>query len=132
MLATRKAHSKFLVAATTKPVTIGAAIPEIWLLKFIMPPTVPTLSRGAIKPGIDQPTGAAIERPVMESVIQKRADGAACEYATPKIPSPSAVPPTRMVRRTRVAFQPRWISESTSQPPTISSATVALNHGTAV
>src|SRR5438045_3161465 len=74
----RQAHGKFFDAATTKPVTIGAAIPESWLLKFMIPPTVPTLSRGAISDGIDQPTGAAIESPVSANAIHVTAPCAEC------------------------------------------------------
>src|ERR1043166_10314150 len=59
--AARKAAEYEWVPATMKPVTIGAAIPAIWLLRFMMPPIVPTLSRGAISGGMDQATGAAMD-----------------------------------------------------------------------
>src|SRR5579859_3152509 len=114
------------------PVTIGAAIPDSWLLKFMIPPTVPTLSRGAINDGIDQPTGAAMESPVSANAIHATAPCAECAYGTPKMHKPTEVPPKRTVCRTPVAFHPRWISESVSHPPTANSATVAHNHGTLV
>ena len=40
---------------------MGAAMPESWFEKLTMPPTVPTLPRGAISDGTDQPTGGAAE-----------------------------------------------------------------------
>src|SRR5579862_2249625 len=130
--AARNAAEYECVPATMNPVTSGAAIPAIWLLRFMMPPTVPTLWRGEINDGMDQPTGAAMESPVMETAIQKTAACVVSEYATPKIPRPNDMPDTRTVCRTRTAFQPRWINASTSQPPTTSSPAVAHNHGIAV
>src|SRR3981081_2873547 len=95
MPATAKAQKKERVACTTYPVTIGAEIPESWLPKFRIPPSVPTLSFGAIKEGIDQPTGDAADNPPIDRLIQNSADVAVCAFAAPKIPSPRAVPPIR-------------------------------------
>jgi len=52
---------------------MGAAIPESWLEKLMMPPTLPTLLGGAMSDGMDHPTGDAAERPPMEMLIQMRA-----------------------------------------------------------
>ena len=41
-------------------------MPEAWFERLMMPPTLPTLLRGAISDGTDQPTGAADERPPIE------------------------------------------------------------------
>ena len=60
-------------AANKYPVMVDAAIPETWLEKFMMPPTRPTLFLLAIKPGTDQPTGAAAESPPIEMLIQNKA-----------------------------------------------------------
>src|SRR6185437_1195016 len=84
-------------AYTRYPVMIGAAIPEIWFEKFRMPPTRPTLPRGAINDGSDHPTGDAADRPPIESVIQASAWKAECEPAQPRMPRPMAVPPTSTV-----------------------------------
>src|ERR1700756_3100078 len=111
---------------------IGAPIPESWLEKLIIPPTFPTLLRGAINDGIDQPTGDAAERPPMETLIQISAVIALCVFAAPRMPRPQAVPPTRTLFRTAFAFHPRSIKASTSQPPMVRSAAVAMSHGTPV
>src|SRR5690242_13299537 len=95
----------------------------------MIPPTVPTLSRGAINEGADQPTGAAMETPVAVTASQITADCTVRAVGTPKMQRPTQVPPTSTICRTRDAFQPRWMSESTSQPPTANSATVAQSHG---
>ena len=47
----------------------------------MIPPTLPTLLRGAINDGIDQPTGDAAERPPMEMLIQMSAVIALCVFA---------------------------------------------------
>src|SRR5579862_8455694 len=111
---------------------IGAQIPESWLEKLIIPPTRPTLLRGAIREGTDQPTGDAADRPPMEMLIQISAVVALCVSPAPRIPRSQAVPITRTLFRTELAFQPRSISKSTSQPPTNRSAAVATSHGTPV
>src|ERR1700744_1253991 len=111
---------------------MGAAIPESWLEKFMIPPTLPTHPRGAISDGIDHPTGAAAERPLIEMLIQNRACPALCACAAPRMPSPKAVPPTSTTFRTRLEFHPLGTRKSTSHPPTISSTTVAESHGTPV
>ena len=116
---------------TTYPVMIGAAIPESWLEKFTMPPTVPTLPRGAIIDGTDHPTGAAAARPPMEMLIQISARVAVWACAAPRMPSPNAVPQTMIALRTRLASHPRWIRKSASHPP-LRSVAVANSHGTPV
>src|SRR5258708_4896443 len=98
----------------------------------MIPPTLPTLLRGVINDGIDQPTGDAAERPPMETLSQISAVVALCVYAAPRMPRPQAVPPTSTLFRTEFAFHPRSISASTSQPPMARSATVAMSHGTPV
>src|SRR5882724_5998825 len=95
-----------------------------------IPPSVPTLSRGAINDGIDQPTGDAAESPPIETLIQKTAATGLKDRVAPKIPSPSAVPPMSTTWRTRIEFQPRWISVSTSNPPTDRSTSAANSQGT--
>jgi len=57
----------------------------------MIPPTVPTLSLGAINDGIDHPTGAAMDSPVIEIVIHNNAAGMLFACATPKIPKPSSI-----------------------------------------
>src|SRR5271168_3421473 len=104
---------------------IGAQIPESWFEKLMIPPTRPTLFRGEIKEGTDQPTGDAAERPPIEMLIQISAVIALCVFAAPRMPRPQAVPPTRTLFRTEFACHPRLINASTSQPPTARSATVA-------
>src|SRR5271170_4038607 len=108
---------------------MGAAIPEIWLEKLMIPPTLPTLLWGAMSEGMDHPTGDAAERPPIEILIQIRACVGLCVFAAPKMPRPKAVPPTRTLLRTRLAFHPRRISASTSQPPMTRSVMVAKSHG---
>src|SRR5580658_6230264 len=107
---------------------IGAQMPESWFEKLMIPPTLPTLLRGAIKEGTDQPTGDAAESPPMEMLIQISAVIALCVFAAPRMPRPQAVPPTSTLFRTAFAFHPRLISASTSHPPTIRSAAVATSH----
>src|SRR5580658_5585156 len=111
---------------------IGAQMPESWFEKLMIPPTLPTLLRGAINDGTDQPTGDAAESPPIEMLIQISAVIALCVFAAPRMPRPQAVPTMRTVFRTELAFHPRSISASTSQPPTIRSAAVATSHGTPV
>src|ERR1700733_13835933 len=96
---------------------MGAAIPETWLEKLMIPPTLPTEPRGAINDGIDHPIGEAADRPPIDRLIQSSAERGPCGFAAPRIPSPQAIPPTRIVLRTRLAFHPRWISASASRPP---------------
>src|SRR5258706_1675847 len=84
MPATAKAQKNERVACTTYPVTIGAAIPASWLPKFRIPPSVPTLSFGAIKEGIDQPTGDAADNPPIHRLIQISALVVVCACAAPK------------------------------------------------
>ena len=71
--ATKNAAAKDCRPLTRYPVMTGAAMPEIWFDKFMMPPTEPTLSPGAMSDGIDQPTGAAADNPPIETLIQKSA-----------------------------------------------------------
>src|SRR5277367_3955269 len=97
-----------------------------------MPPTLPTLSRGAIKPGIDQPTEAAADRPPIDKLIQNSAHAVEAAKAAPRIPTPSVVPPIRTNCRTLTEFRPACTRASTSQPPTSSSTQVAKSHGTPV
>ncbi len=111
---------------------IGAPMPESWFEKLMIPPTFPTLLRGAINDGIDQPTGDAAERPPMEMLIQISAVVALWVFAAPRMPRPQAVPPIRTLLRTEFAFHPRSINASTSQPPMARSVTVAMSHGTPV
>ena len=106
-------------------------MPEIWLDKLTMPLTEPTEPRGAIMEGMDQPTGAAAARPPIEMLIQRRARGAVWAWAAPRMPRPKAVPVTRMVLRTRLGFQPRWMRWSDPQPAA-RSVTVAKSQGTPV
>src|SRR5258705_13828320 len=96
---------------------IDAQMPESWFEKLMIPPTFPTLLRGAINDGIDQPTGDAADRPPMETLSQISAVIALCVFPAPRMPSPQADPPTRNVFRTEVAFHPRLISTSTNHPP---------------
>src|SRR5271154_7287754 len=111
---------------------MGAAIAESWLPKFMIPPSVPTLSRGAIRDGIDQATGAAADNPPIAMVIQTSALSADRAYAAPNIPKPSAVPAMRMACLTCDASFPRCTNLSTSQPPTRRSVKVAKSQGTLV
>src|ERR1700722_17736502 len=106
---------------------MGAAMPDSWFEKLMIPPTFPTLLRGAINDGIDQPTGEAAESPPIEMLIQMSAVIALCVFAAPRMPRPHAVPPTRTHFRTEFAFHPRSINTSTNQPPTARSATVATS-----
>src|SRR5271170_2730974 len=98
----------------------------------MMPPTLPTLSRGAIKPGIDHPTEAAADSPPIDMLIQNSAHAVEVAKAAPRIPTPRDVPPTKTNCRTRTEFRPARTSASTSQPPTSSSTQVAKSHGTPV
>src|SRR5438093_10583815 len=102
------------------------------LQKLRIPPSVPTLSRGAISDGIDHPTGEAADNPPIDMLIQKSAVTGLCACAVPRIPRPKAVPPTSTTCRTRVALHPRWTNVSTSHPPTTRSVNVANNQGTLV
>src|ERR1700679_2800627 len=111
---------------------MGAQMPESWFEKFMIPPTFPTLLRGAINDGTDQPTGDAAESPPMEMLIQISAVIALCVFAAPRMPRPQVVPAIRTVFRTLLEFQPRSISQSTSHPPMTRSAAVATSHGTPV
>jgi len=56
--------------------------------------------------------------------------------APPDMDQPLAVGQQRLEPRAgprcRAAFQPRWISESTSHPPTMRAMSVANSHGTLV
>src|SRR3981081_1671884 len=110
---TPKAHANDCRAATKYPVMIGAPMPESWLEKLMIPPTFPTLLRGAINDGIDQPTGDAAESPPIEMLIQTSAVIALWVFAAPRMPRPQAVPPTRTLFRTEVAVHP-----SSSRAPT--------------
>src|ERR1700751_5086463 len=104
MAETPKAQKKECRFATRYPVMMGAAIPESWLEKLMIPPTLPTLLRGAIREGIDHPTGEAAERPPMEMLIQIRAVTGLWVFAAPRMPRPKAVPPMSMVLRTRLGL----------------------------
>ena len=53
-------------------------MPASWLPKFKMPPRVPTLYRGAISDGTDQPTGEAADNPAMARLIQISAPTTLC------------------------------------------------------
>src|SRR3954463_10240561 len=121
-----------LVPATMYPVMIGAPIADSWLQKLLIPPTRPTLSRGAISDGMDHPTGAAAASPPIDTLIQNSAAVALCARAAPKMPRPRIVPPTNTVCRTMLASQPRRINASTNHPPKTTSVNVAHNHGTLV
>src|ERR1035437_4930159 len=125
-----KAHA-YECAVTTYPVMMDAAIAEICPEKFIMPPTVPTLPRGAISDGIDHPIGDAAESPPIDMLIQISARAAVCAFAAPRIPRPNTVPHTSTACRTRLAFRPRLISASTSHPAD-KPVSVANSHGTPV
>ena len=107
-------------------------IPDTWHTKFTIPPTLPTLLRGAINAGIDQPTGAEAERPPIDRPIHSSARIAVCAWAAPKMPSPHAVPATSTTLRTSGAFHPRETSPSTSKPPMNRSVAVAKSHGAPV
>src|SRR5215471_20082115 len=108
---------------------MGAAIAESWLPKFMIPPKVPTLSRGAISDGTDQHTGAAADSPPIATLIHVTAPEVLCAYITPSMPRPNDVPAIRIVCRTREASRPRCTSLSTNQPPTSMSAHAATSHG---
>src|ERR1700723_361048 len=82
------AQEKECVAWRIYPVMIGAAMPAIWFARFRIPPSVPTLSRGAIKDGIDQPTGEAADNPPIDMLIQKTAANGVTDCVAPKIPIP--------------------------------------------
>ena len=77
-MAAAKAPEKECVALTTYPVTMGAAIPARWLQKLTIPPRVPTLSRGAMSEGMDQPTGEAADNPPIDMLIQNSAAMGVC------------------------------------------------------
>src|SRR5258705_11474543 len=109
---------------------IDAQMPESWFEKLMIPPTFPTLLRGAINDGIDQPTGDAADRPPMETLSQISAVIALCVFPAPRMPSPQAVPPTRTVFPTEIAVHPRSIRKSTNQPPLATDAKVEMKHGT--
>jgi len=98
----------------------------------MIPPNLPTLLRGAMRDGMDKPTGDAAERPPMEMLIQMRAVTALWVLAAPTMPRPNAVPPMRTVLRTRLAFHPRRMRVSTSQPPMTRSVQVAKSQGSPV
>jgi hypothetical protein len=87
---------------------------------------------GAISAGIDQPMGADTESPASATVIQTIATLGSVVRVAPMTVSPSSIPATRIVLRTRVGSSPRRISASTRNPPTARSATAATSHGTAV
>src|SRR5258708_40018931 len=97
---------------------IGAHIHESWFEKLMIPPTFPTLLRGAISDGIDQPTGDAAERPPMEMLIQISAVIALCVFPAPRMPRPQAGPPTRTRSWTELAIHPRSISSAARHAPT--------------
>ena len=105
-------------------------MPEIWLEKFMMPPTLPTSSRRAMSEGMDQPTGAAAERPPMEMLIQSRACAAVWAWTAPRMPRPKAVPPMRtifFVKSVRMKVPER--TPSRSGTPSNSGAAMTVNSG---
>lgn len=51
----------------------GAPMAASWVAKFMMPPMRPTLSRGAMSEGMDQPTGAMAPSPPSERLIHNSA-----------------------------------------------------------
>ena len=57
---------------------MGATIPDTWLEKLMIPPSVPTLPRGPINEGTDQPTADADDSPPKEILIQISALVAVC------------------------------------------------------
>src|ERR1700733_9611196 len=97
-----------------------------------MPPTVPTLSRGAISEGTVHATGAAAARPPRARLIHSSAAIGLYARVVPRIAKPIAIPPTITLLRTRFAFHPCLIKASTSHPPTSKSVKVAHSHGTLV
>src|SRR4051794_29364919 len=86
---------------------------------------------GAIRAGKVQQTGTAMDNPLRESEIQTIAQTASWVNTAPTTLMPSSIPNTSTVFRTRTSFPPRRISQSTSQPPTTSSAIVPQSHGMA-
>src|SRR5215469_17403489 len=111
---------------------MGAAIAEIWLEKFIIPPPLPLLEFGTSKEGRLHNTGEAAERPPMAMVIQISADIRLCANAAPPIPKPQKVPAISTVLRTELASKPRLMSSSTKKPPTRRPQHVATSHGAPV
>src|SRR5450432_2937292 len=130
--ASKNAPVKERVSATMAPVAIGAATPMRLFMQFIMLPTDAVAPRGAINPGIDQPTGAAAERPEIDSDIQRMAQDGSRVSIAPNTVSPTSMPPISTDLRTRFARYPRRISRSTHQPPTKISAAVAHSQGIVV
>ena len=63
------ADEKEFVRYTMYPVTIGAEIAESCPPKFVIPPIVARLSRGAINDGTVQATGAAAAKPPKARLI---------------------------------------------------------------
>src|SRR3954447_18154576 len=129
MAAAPKARPNELVFPAKKPVAIGATTAAIWFPKFRIPPTFPVQLRGAIREGIDQPTGAAAARPPREILSQNTAVQAVRAKATPPTAKPRVVPPIRIDLRTRDSGWPRRTRKSTSHPPTRKSVNVANSQG---
>src|ERR1700730_1776848 len=83
MPAVRNAPVNECVAPTMYPVVIGATTPIMLFKKFMIPPIVPVPPRGAIKDGIDQPTGAAAANPLSAIEIQRIATTASVVNVAP-------------------------------------------------
>src|SRR3569833_2943497 len=100
-------------------------------VKFMMAPTVAVPPRGAIKDGKDQHTGAAAASPLRATEIQAVATTGSVVVLAPNTASPTHIPASNTVLRTRVSSIPREISRSISHPPTTRSDTDAQAHGMA-
>src|SRR5260370_425659 len=92
--------------------------------KFMIPPIVPALPRGAISDGMDQATGAAAAKPLNAIEIQKMAQTGLVLSVAPNTASPNNMPRTRTDLRTSVSSYPRVTRRSISHPPTMRSVIV--------
>jgi hypothetical protein len=103
MPATRNAPVKDRVAPTMWPVVIGATTPIMLFKKFMIPPIVAVPPRGAIREGIDQPTGAAAASPLSATEIQRIAHTGSVVNMAPNTARPSRMPSTNTVLRAGVS-----------------------------
>src|SRR5215469_4331154 len=107
--ATRNGRRNDRELPTRYPVITGASIAGKFATKFIIPATRAVLPGGAMRAGIDHPTGADAPSPQSATEIQKIAICGSLVRVAPATASASTNPPTRMVRRTRFESWPERI-----------------------
>src|SRR3974390_3096626 len=95
--ATRNGLVKDWELPTRYPVITGASTPGKLATKFIIPATRAVLPGGAIRPGIDHPTGADAANPHSATEIQTIAVLGDSLCAAPATANPKPRPMTRIV-----------------------------------